>query len=296
LGLATGLQRVQAFARPWGEAFPVSASLQERAARSETEWPLRWVRTESHGPVTWVLLDRPAALNALSSEIFRQLETTFRALAKDAGVRAVILAGAGPTFCAGADIAEMVGKTPAEARAFGFLGQAACEAIEECPAPVIAFVEGHALGGGLEVALAADFLVASATARLGLPEVGVGIHTGLGGASRLARLVGRARAKLIAFSGQTYTADEAFQLGFVAQVLPADRARVEVAALAEGIAGRAPLAITSIKGVIDRSDDSSLESSVRLEGESSAHTFATSDRTEGMTAFLEGRPPKFRGR
>ncbi len=296
LGLAAGLERVRAFAKPWADAFPVSSGLVERVERNDTHWPLQWVRTEKRGAVAWVLLDRPAVLNALSSEIFHQLETTFRTLAKDAGVRAIVLAGAGPNFCAGADVAEMAHKTPSEARSFGFLGQAACEAIEESPAPVIAFVEGHALGGGLEVALAADFIVASDNARLGLPEVGVGIHTGLGGSSRLARIVGRARAKLVAFSASTFSAEESYRLGFVVKVLPADRARAEVGSLAESIAARAPLAVTSIKGVIDRSDDSSLESAVRLEGESAAHTFATEDRTEGMSAFLEGRLPRFKGR
>ena len=199
-------------------------------------------------------------------------------------------------FSAGADIAEMAGKNVGEGRAFGFLGQAACRAIERCPKPVIAFVEGVALGGGLEVALAADFIVASETARLGLPEASVGIHPGLGGATRLTRLIGRARAKLIVFSAVPFSASEAYQLGFVARIVPADRARAEVRALAETIASRAPLALAAVKSVIDHSSDSSLESSVQLEGESSAHTFGTYDKAEGMRAFLERRPPKFQGR
>jgi enoyl-CoA hydratase / 3-hydroxyacyl-CoA dehydrogenase len=296
LGLPAGLERVEAFAKPWGEAFPVSESLRARVKRGETTWPLRWVRTHTRGHVTWVLLDRPAALNALTSDTFRQLEETFHALGLDPSVRTIVLAGAGDVFCAGADIAFMAGKSVAEGRAFGFLGQAACRAIAACPKPVLAFVEGHALGGGLEVALAADFIVASETAKLGLPEASVGIHPGLGGASRLTRLIGRARAKLVVFSAVPYSAQEAFQLGFVAKVFPADRARSEAQALAETIASRAPLAIAAIKSVIDHSSDSSLEAAMQLEGESAAHTFGTSDKAEGMRAFLEGRPPKFEGR
>jgi len=296
LGLVTGLERVQAFARPWGEAFPVSEGLAHRAGHGEAIWPLRWVRTHKRGAVTWVLLDRPATLNALTADTFHQLEETFHHLAKDPSVRAIVLAGAGATFCAGADVAEMSGKSVGEGRAFGFLGQAACRAIETCPKPVIAFVEGHALGGGLEVALAADFIVASETARLGLPETSIGIHPGLGGATRLTRLIGRARAKMVVFSAQSFTAEEALRLGFVAKVLPADRARAEAQELAETIASRAPLAVAAVKSVIDHSADSSLESALQLEGESAAHTFGTEDKVEGMRAFLEGRPPQFKGR
>ncbi|MCI4370687.1 MAG: enoyl-CoA hydratase-related protein, partial [Thermoplasmata archaeon] len=197
---------------------------------------------------------------------------------------------------AGADIAEMAKKDLADGRAFGFVGQAVCKRIEEFRAPVIALVEGYALGGGLEIALAADFIVAAEGAKLGLPETTVGIHPGFGGASRLTRLIGRARTKLLIFTGVPVTAEEAARLGFVAQVYPADRIREDVAALAATISERAPLAIAWAKAVVNRGADATLDTALRLEGESAGHTFGTADRTEGMAAFLERRKPKFEGR
>jgi enoyl-CoA hydratase/3-hydroxyacyl-CoA dehydrogenase len=296
LGLRDALARVQAFAARWGDAFPVAASLASRAERGATAWPLQFVRTERHGPVTWVLLDRPAVLNSLNSEVLRQLQAAFQALAGAPDVRVVVLAGAGPVFCAGADIAEMAAKGVVDGRAFGFLGQEVCRTIEEFPAPVIGYVEGYALGGGLEIALATDFIVAADGARLGLPEVTIGIHPGFGGASRLTRLIGRHRTKWLVYSGTPVSTAEAERLGFVVKVFPAASARAEVQALAETIASRAPLAIAGVKSVINRGMDGALEGSLRLEGESAGHTFATDDRAEGMRAFEERRPPKFQAR
>ncbi len=296
LGLPTVLERVEAYAARHGSGFPVAVPLATRARAGELAWPLRYVRSEARGPVTWVLLDRPQVLNSLSTPLLRQLEETFHSLDRDPSVRSVVLAGASPVFCAGADIAEMAQKDPVEGRAFGFVGQAACRAIEQFHAPVIAFVEGYALGGGLELALACDFIVASEEAKLGLPEVTVGIHPGMGGASRLTRLIGRARTKYLLFTGVPVSAREAERLGFVARVWPTGSGRAEVQALAESIAERAPLAVSWGKSVIDRGMDSSLDSAVRLEGESAAHTFTTKDRSEGMQAFLERRRPRFEGR
>ena len=208
----------------------------------------------------------------------------------------VVLGGYTPLIAAGADKAEMEKKSHAEGVAFGFLGQRVAERIERFPAPVIALVEGYALGGGLELALAADLLVAAEGAQLGLPEVTVGIHPGMGGATRLTRLVGRARAKLLTYTGTPVSAEEAYRLGFVATVVPAAVAREEVSALAETIASRAPLGVRWVKQVIDRGLDASLASALHLEAESAGHTFGTDDRKEGMRAFLEKRPPKFQGK
>jgi len=253
------------------------------------------VRVERDGPVAWVLLDRPEALNALSTGVLTQLEAAFVGLAQDPELRAVVLAGSGPVFAAGADIAEMAAKSPAEGVEFGFVGQRVARAIETFPLPVIALVEGYALGGGLEVALAADLVVAAAGAQLGLPEVTVGIHPGMGGATRLSRLIGRANAKLLVFTGVPVDAHEAHRLGFVARVVPAASARDEAAALARTIASRAPLGVRWAKRVIDDGAETSLEAALRLEGESAGRTFSTADRTEGMRAFLERRRPEFRG-
>jgi len=296
VGLDAGLRLTEVYAARWPGSFPVSAELKGRAAHHERRWPLRCVAVERRGRVAWVLLDRPEVLNALSSDLLSQLEETFRSLENDPELRAVVLAGSTPVFAAGADISEMEKKTPPEGVEFGFVGQRAALQIERFPAPVIALVEGYALGGGLEIALAADFIVAAEGALLGLPEVTVGIHPGMGGATRLTRLIGRARTKLLVYSGVPVAAEEAARLGFVAKVVPAASAREDVQALAETIASRAPLGVRWAKQVIDRGIDAPLEVALRLEAESAGRTFSTADRAEGMRAFRERRKPEFEGR
>ena len=296
VGVPEGVRLVEEYSHRWPGNFPVSKELRERAARGERAWPLRVVRTERKGAVAWVLLDRPEALNALNSELLDQVDAVFRSLESEPGIRAVVLAGSSPVFAAGADIAEMEGKSLAEGVAFGFHGQRVADRIERFPAPVIALVEGYALGGGLELALAADFIVAAEGALLGLPEVTVGIHSGMGGSSRLTRLIGPARTKLLAFTGVPVSAEEAHRMGFVSKVVPAATARAEVAQIAETIASRAPLGVQWVKKVIDRGRDAPLETALYLEGESAGHTFGTDDRLEGMRAFLERRKPEFKGR
>ncbi len=295
VGLADALRLVEAYAAPWGDRFPVATELRNRVARGETRWELQRVRTERYGSVVWVLLDRPEVLNSLNSDLLAQVEATFRTLARDPGVRCVVLAGSGPVFAAGADIAEMEAKSHQDGIEFGFRGQATARSIEEFPAPVIALVEGYALGGGLELALAADFIVAADDARLGLPEVTVGIHPGMGGASRLTRLIGRGRTKLLTYTGVPIPAAEAERMGFVARVVPSASAREETQKLADLIAQRAPLGVRWIKQVIDHGMDSPLATALYLEGTSAGQTFATADRHEGMRAFLDRRPPKFEG-
>ncbi len=295
VGVPEALRLVEAYAQRWGDQFPIAAELRSRAARGDPRWELRRVRVERRGPVVWVLLDRPEVLNSLNTELLSQVEATFQSLAREPGIRCVVLAGSGPVFAAGADIAEMEAKSHAEGIAFGFVGQRVARCIEEFPAPVIALVEGYALGGGLELALAADFIVAADDAQLGLPEVTVGIHPGMGGASRLTRLIGRGRTKLLTYTGVPVRAAEAERMGFVARVFPAASARDETQSLAELIAQRAPLGVRWIKQVIDRGMESPLETALYLEGTSAGQTFATADRREGMRAFLERRPPQFRG-
>jgi enoyl-CoA hydratase/3-hydroxyacyl-CoA dehydrogenase len=297
VGLPAALSAVERYAARFSGHFPVSRELATRVRSGEARWPMRLVRVEREGPIAWVLLDRPEVLNAVNSELLDQLNQAFASLADVADLRVVVLAGSSPVFAAGADIAEMVDKDVAGGRAFGFAGQAVCRRIEEFRTPVIALVEGYALGGGLELALACDFIVAAAGARLGLPEVKVGIHPGWGGASRLTRLVGRAHAKYVVLTGkEDLTAEEAYQLGFVTRVVPPEQAREEAGRIARQIAERAPLAVQWAKSVVNRAVDSSMESALRLEGESSGHTFATRDRTEGMKAFLERRKPIFEGK
>lgn len=295
-GLPEALALVEEYAKQWPGNFPVAADLRERAKRGDRRWPLARVKLAWDGPVAWVLLDRPEVLNSLDTELLEQLESVFRTLESDRSLRAVVLAGSSPVFAAGADIEEMAGKTLAEGIEFGFLGQRVAERIERFPVPVIALVEGYALGGGLELALAADFIVAAEGSVLGLPEVTVGIHPGMGGATRLTRLIGRANTKLLAYTGTPIRAEEAYRLGFVVKVVPADRARDETAALAELIASRAPLGVRWVKEVIDRGLDAPLATALQLEGASAGHTFGTNDRVEGMRAFLEKRKPNFEGK
>jgi enoyl-CoA hydratase / 3-hydroxyacyl-CoA dehydrogenase len=296
VGLSESLEMVEEYARRWPGNFPVSQDLKSRAKRGERTWPLSFVRVDREGPIAWVLLDRPEVLNSLNSEVLDQVDAAFRSLESDRNLRVVVLAGSSPVFAAGADVAEMEKKSLAEGVEFGFLGQRVAERVERFPTPVIALVEGYALGGGLELALAADFIVAAEDAQLGLPEVTMGIHPGLGGATRLTRLIGRARTKLLTYTGVPVSAEEAYRMGFVAKLVPAATAREEVQALAELIASQAPLAVRWVKQVIDRGLDASLSSALHLEAESAGHTFGTQDRAEGMQAFLERRKPKFEGK
>jgi len=296
IGLPEGARLVEEYARRWPGEFPVSKELRARAERGEKVWPLSLVRVEKKGPVAWVLLDRPEVLNSLNSDLLGQVEQAFDRLEDAAGVRAVVLAGSSPVFAAGADIAEMAEKDPAEGNDFGFLGQRVAARVARFPAPVIALVEGYALGGGLELALSADFILAAEGALLGFPEVTVGIHSGMGGATRVSRLIGGAKTKLLAFSGVPVTAEEAYRQGFVAKVVPAATARADAQVLAETIASRAPLAVRWIKQVVDRGLETSEEAALKLEGDSAGRTFTTTDRTEGMRAFLERRKPRFEGK
>ncbi len=296
VGLPAAAERVEAYAKRWGASFPVAGELRRRARAGETSWPLRYVRVERRGAVAWVLLDRPEVLNSLNSDLLGQLRGAFEGLRDDPELRVVVLAGSSPVFAAGADIAEMSTKTLPEGREFGYVGQATCEAIASFPHPVIALVEGYALGGGLELAVACDLIVAADDARLGLPEASVGIHPGMGGASRLTRLIGRARTKYLVYLAQPIGATEAVRLGIVLTTYPAASAREEAQRLAETIASRAPLALGWAKRMIDLGMDLPLAGALRLEGESAGYTFSTDDQDEGMKAFLERRPPRFTGR
>lgn len=296
VGLAEGLALAREYGRLARGPFPISAELEGRLARGETTWPMHWVRVAKSGPVAWVLLDRPEVLNSLNSEVLTQVRFAFEELREAPEVRVVVLAGSSPVFAAGADIAEMASKDLPAGRAFGYLGQEVCAEIESFPHPVLALVEGYALGGGLELALACDLILAAEDAKLGLPEATVGIHPGMGGASRLTRLIGRARTKYVVFSAQPFSAAEAARLGFVTLVYPAESARAEATRLAELIATRAPLALSWAKRVIDLGADAPLASALRIEGESAGYTFSTDDKHEGMRAFLEKRPAKFTGR
>ena len=246
------------------------------------------------GVVTVCTISRPRVLNALNEETLRELEAFLGQLRERKEVRALVLTGAGEkAFVAGADISFMATLDPRGARSFAELGHRVCDAMAALPFPVIAAVNGFALGGGTELALACDLVYASRNARFGQPEVKLGIIPGFGGTQRLARRVGIARAKEIIFGGEVLTADEAFRIGLVNAVCEPEALLPKARALAESIAKRGPLAVAEAKRAIDRGYDLPLDVGNELEREMFACLFATADAKEGMNAFVEKREARF---
>jgi len=255
-----------------------------------------FIRTERVDQVAVVTIDRPP-VNALNSQVLAELRETFKALDADDEVRAVVLTGAGDrAFVAGADIREMAEMSPMEARVFAQTGQATFRLIENHRLPIIAAVNGYALGGGCELMLACDLRIASDRAVLGQPEVTRGIPPGFGATQRLARLVGIGRAKQIVLLGEHFSADEAYRMGLVNRVVPHDSLLTEALNWAHKIAAHAPLAIRLAKAALNRSLDADLASGCEYEREVFGLAFSTRDQREGMTAFLEKRTPEYRGR
>jgi enoyl-CoA hydratase len=252
---------------------------------------------DAAGPVAVVTINRPQVLNALDDTTLRELTDAFITLEKDAALRCVILTGAGEkAFVAGADIAAMVGLGPGEGRAFAERGHRLCALMEGGRAPVIAAVNGFALGGGLELALACDFAIASGNAKLGLPEVGLGVIPGFGGTQRLARRIGPGRARELIYTGNVIGAEEALRLGLVNAVTETGAVLPTARALAEKIASRAPLAVAAARRAVREGADMPLAQALALEAELFGALFATADQKEGMRAFLDKRPAKFEGR
>jgi len=249
------------------------------------------------GAVAVVTINRPQVLNALDDTTLRELTDAFIALEKDVAVRCVILTGAGEkAFVAGADIAAMAGLGAAEGRAFAERGHRLGALMEAGRAPIIAAVNGFALGGGLELALACDFALCSSNAKLGLPEVGLGVIPGFGGTQRLTRRIGPGRARELIYTGNVIGADEALRLGLVNAVTEPGAVVPAARALAEKIASRAPLAVAAARRAVREGADLPLGQALALEAELFGGLFDTADQNEGMRAFLEKRPAKFQGR
>jgi enoyl-CoA hydratase len=255
------------------------------------------VEVRREPPIAWVTLNRPERLNALNSQALIDLREAFQHLSHDDEVRVIILTGAGDrAFAAGADIAEMHEKSPTEALAFARLGQAACDAIAQAPQPVIAAINGFALGGGCEIALACDIRLASDRAVLGQPEVTLGVPPGWGGTQRLTRLVGPGVASELIFTGRRVSAEEALRIGLVNTVYPADELLDRARELALAIARNGPIAVRLSKAAIRQALDVDLQSGLAFEAEAFALAFSTADQREGMSAFLEKRSAQFQGR
>ena len=249
-------------------------------------------RDEFIGTIT---IDRPKALNALNSAVLRELTAALRELGESC--RVIILTGSGDkAFVAGADIAEMVPMTPWSAREFAELGHVATALIEDLPCATIAAVNGYALGGGLELAVSCDLIYASDNAKMGQPEVNLGVTPGFGGTQRLVRLVGKIRAKELIFTGDMIDAQRAQQIGLCLEVLPRAELLPHCRKVAAKIASKGPLAVARAKRLVERGYDMPLRAANRQEAETFALLFDTEDRREGMLAFVEKRPAKFIGR
>jgi enoyl-CoA hydratase len=246
--------------------------------------------------IALVTINRPTVLNALNEETLRELQGALKEVAGRNDVRAVVLTGEGDkAFVAGADIAAMKEMNPREAFSFSRLGHDTLGMIENLTKPIIAAVNGFALGGGLEIALACDFIYASETAKLGVPEVTLGIFPGFGGTQRLPRLIGKGRAKELIFTGGMIDASEAYTLGIVNKVFPADKLMEEVFKTARTIAQNGPVSVSIAKASVNAGYDEGCIEGEALEMTAWANAFATHDQKEGMGAFLDKRKPQFKG-
>ncbi len=240
--------------------------------------------------------NRPQALNALNRELITELNSFLDEIEKEKGIRVLILTGTGDKgFIAGADIKEINELSRDEAKKFALYGQKTLTRLESLNIPTIAAVNGFALGGGLEMALACDIIWASEKAKLGLPEVSLGIIPGYGGTQRLKRWVGLGRAREMTYSGQFYSAKEAGDFGLVQKVLSPETLMTEVMKLAELIASRGPLAITAAKRAINEGTEQVLKEGLLLEASEFSALFGTHDQKEGTAAFVEKRVPNFKG-
>jgi enoyl-CoA hydratase len=244
-----------------------------------------------------ITLNRPDKLNALDRRTIDELHDAFAAAADADAVRAVLLTGAGPkAFVAGADIAEMSGMTPLQARDFSRRGQALMTRIERLGKPVVAAINGFALGGGLELAMACHLRVAADTAKLGQPEVNLGLIPGFGGTQRLLRLVGRGAALELCLLGKNIDAARAHQLGLVTRVVAAAELDAEAMAMARQLAGAAPQALRGVLDAIAFGGEAPLDVGHDYETQAFAIAFSTDDMKEGTSAFLARRAPQFTGR
>lgn len=255
---------------------------------------LNFVKFEKKGNIGYVIINRPESLNALNQQVLEQIKEVFCNIENDDEVKAVILTGEGRSFVAGADIAQMKEQTSLEGREFIVYGQSVMNMIEQFNKPVIAAVNGFALGGGCELAMAADIRIASSKAKFGQPEVGLGIIPGFGGTQRLARLVGKGNANLLIYTADIINAEEAYRIGLVQKVVQPDELMLECENIVKKIIAKAPIAIKMAKKSINNGLNTDIHTGVNYEAEAFATCFATDDRIEGMTAFLDKRQADFK--
>lgn len=250
---------------------------------------------EKENDVGILTINRPKALNALNTEVLEELKQAILAINEDPDIRVLIVTGAGErAFVAGADIKEMADKNALAGREFSQLGNEAFYKLSTLRQPVIAAINGYALGGGLELALACDIRIGSTTAKVGQPEVGLGIIPGFGATQRLSRAVGLAKAKELILTGQNIDAEEALRIGLFNQVVEAENLLETAKEMAQKMLKNAPYAVEYAKAVIDEGYEMPLENALTLEEQTFGLLFSTDDQKEGMTAFIEKRKPDFK--
>ena len=255
------------------------------------------VLVEIKESIAILTINRPKALNALNPDVLKALSAALIQCNDNDDVRVMILTGAGEkSFVAGADIAAMKDMTSTDALAFAELGQGTFRLIEQIQKPVIAAVNGYALGGGTELAISCDIVLASEKARFGTPEVNLGVFPGFGGTQRLTRLLGKARAKEVIFSGEMFDAARALAIGLINRICPPEELMEEAMNLARTIMTKGPLALAMAKQAIEAGYDEDLDKGLLIERTLFALTFDTEDQKEGMGAFLEKRDPAFKGK
>lgn len=252
------------------------------------------IQFEKKDSIGWVIFNRPEVLNALNQEVLKDLSILIDEIKAMSDLRVLIFTGAGKAFIAGADIKEMSSFTPEMARAFSEKGQEIFNAIEQLDVVTLAAINGFALGGGCELAMACDIRIASDRAKLGQPEVTLGITPGFSGTQRLSRLVGKAKAKELIFTGKIISAEEAEKIGLVNQVT--DDVTAAAQEMAEIIAKQAPLAVKYSKKAIDRGLEVSIESGNLMESTAFGMSFSTKDQVDGMKAFLNKSKADFQGK
>ena len=254
------------------------------------------IRYEKNGKLAIAAINRPEALNALNGTVLQELSRVVAEVENDSEVRAFILTGEGRAFVAGADIGEQNALDVASARKFSQFGSSIFRRIEKLEIPTIAAVNGFCLGGGCELAMSFDMILASEKAKFGQPEVGLGITPGFSGTQRLPRRVGIAKAKELLFSGRMITAAEAEKIGLVNAVYPAEELMNATLDMARSFTKNAPVAIKYVKASVDRGMQMDIDGGIALENELYAMCFATEDCKEGLTAFLEKRPAEFKNK
>ncbi|EIL96650.1 enoyl-CoA hydratase [Rhodanobacter thiooxydans] len=256
----------------------------------------RNLEISNRGAVRTIVVNRPDKLNALNRDTVNELSLVFGQAAQDDAVRAVVLAGAGEkAFVAGADIAEMSGYTPAQAQGFSRAGQRLMASIERLGKPVIARIQGFALGGGMELAMACHLRVASEKAKLGQPEINLGLIPGFGGTQRLLRLAGRGAALELCLTGEPIGAQRAYELGIINRVVAPEALDETVNTLADQLAAAAPLAAAGILDAVLQGGESAIDQGLEFETQGFALVFSTADMREGTGAFLEKRKAVFKG-